>query len=157
MIDHSSGVMMLKLGDIFSVSGPKLMIQRLRMLRLVGVLIGIEVLEIGTSCIRHACGMTRKLLVCLHCVHVIVRILKWWLSDMMMWKPTLIHPTNIRKVLTLEEIRARLTWLLRIWAALHLAIARGYLERGLAGCNILWAIYKHLNELSWCKRWVLQV
>ena len=76
MISHSSVVMMLKLGDIFSTSGPKLMIRRLRVLGLVGVVIRVGVLEVGTSYIRHAGGMTRNLLVCLNCVHVIVGILK---------------------------------------------------------------------------------
>jgi hypothetical protein len=122
MIAHSSIVMMLKLGDILSVSGPKLMSQGLWVLRLLGVVIGVGMMELGTSCIRHAGGITRILLICLHCVHVIVRILKLWLIEMMMWKPVLIYHTNIRKVLTLAVIRTRLVWLVKIWAALQLAI-----------------------------------
>ena len=55
-------------------------------------------------------------------MHVIVRILKLWLIEMMMWKPIIIHPTNIRKVLTLAVIRTGSAWLLSILAPLHLAI-----------------------------------
>ena len=157
MIAHSSIVMMLKLGDILSVSGPKLMSQGLWVLRLLGVVIGVGMMELGTSYIRHAGWMTRILLICLHCVHVIVRILNLWLIEMMMWKPIIIHPTNIRKVLTLAVIRTGSAWLLSILAPLHLAIPWGYLEVRLAVSDLWWAIYKQLNERSWCKRWILQV
>ena len=71
--------MVLKLGDVFSSSGPKvMMVLKLRVLGLgdylVGVAIGGRVLEVGSDCIWCAGGMSRILLVCLHFVNVILRI-----------------------------------------------------------------------------------
>ena len=81
------------------------MLLKLRLVTyLVRVAIGGGMLEVGTSSIRYAGGMSWKLLDCLHCVDFIVRILKWWLLARMMWISTLAHYTNIWEILTLAQI-----------------------------------------------------